>query len=149
MSKSSDIRRRALNLLARREHSAAELLQKLRAKGFMDGEIHPLLKTLEHEGLLNNARFVENYVHYRRTKGYGPIRIRHELIERGIAEDLIEHHINIADNAWLTDVRQVWEKRFKNQLPHDFKTRAQQMRFLQHRGFTQKQIESIYSDKES
>ncbi len=134
----------ALNLIARREHSQTELARKLRLKDFADADIHFVLNALNQEGLLNEVRFVENFIHFRSTKGYGPIRIRAELIERGIAEDLIEHHLDIADNAWLSSVRKVWQKRFKNALPQDFKARAQQMRFLQYRGFTQKQIESIF-----
>ena len=69
---------------------------------------------------------------------------RAELIERGVHEDLIEHHLDITDNAWLNDVRHVWQKRFKNNLPRDFKTRAAQMRFLQYRGFTHQQIDSLF-----
>lgn len=56
---------------------------------------------------------------------------------------MIEHQLEISDNAWLENVRHVWQKRFKNKLPNDFKTRAQQVRFLQYRGFTREQIESV------
>lgn len=138
------IRQTALNLLARREHSAKELLRKLQAKKFAVAEIQSVVDQLEKENLLSHTRFIENFIHYRRSKGYGPLRIQAELIERGIAEDLIEHHLDISDNAWAFEARQVWQKRFKNTMPTDFKTRAQQMRFLQYRGFTREQIEKIF-----
>jgi len=134
----------AFNLLARREHSATELTRKLLLRGFSLSEIETVLTTLSAENLLSNNRFTENYIHYRQAKGYGPVRIRAELRERGITEELIEHHLKIADNAWFVAVKQVWQKRFKNRVPEDFKARAQQMRFLQYRGFTQEQIESIF-----
>lgn len=138
-----------MNLLARREHSEMELLRKLRSKSFPEPEIKAVLTQLIQEGLLSHSRFIENYIHSRRSKGYGPIRIRVELMERGLTEDFIEHHLNIADNAWFINVRTVWQKRFKAKLPRDFKTRAQQMRFLQYRGFTLEQIDSIFqSDDE-
>ncbi|MHB1947990.1 MAG: regulatory protein RecX [Gammaproteobacteria bacterium] len=137
-----------MNLLARREHSESELLRKLRPKNFPEAEIKTVLAKLAEEGLLSHSRFIENYIHYRSQKGYGPVRIRAELIERGLTEEFIEHHLNIADNAWLINVRTVWQKRFKNQLPRDFKTRAQQMRFLQYRGFTLGQIESIFQSED-
>jgi len=101
---------------------------------------------LVEESLLSNARFAESYVFYRRNKGYGPLRIRAELMSRGIAEDLIEHHLNIADNAWLVTMRHAWQKRFKGSLPDDFKTRAKHLRFLQYRGFTADHINSIFED---
>ncbi len=87
---------------------------------------------------------MESFIHYRRARGYGPLRIRAELLERGVPEDLIEHHLKITDNAWLDDARKAWQKRFKYRLPHDFKSRAQQMRFLQYRGFTSEQINPLF-----
>lgn len=138
----------ALNLLARREHTETELFQKLRMKGFPLNEIKIVIKNLADKGLISHTRFIENYVQSRMRKGYGPLRIRLELIERGLHEDFIEHHINMADNAWFALIRAVWQKRFKGQQPCDFKTRAQQMRFLNYRGFTQEQIESIYASDE-
>lgn len=137
-----------MNLLARRDHTEKELLRKLQRKEFVVADIQPVLQKLSEEGLLSNTRFLESFIQYRANRGYGPIRIKAELIERGIQEDSIDHHLNIADNAWFRRVREAWQKRFKNQLPTDFKTRAQQMRFLQYRGFTHEQIEHIFQNSE-
>lgn len=131
-------------MLARREHSTKELHRKLLEREFNSADIHTALASLESERLLSDQRFTEAFVHYRRNRGYGPIRIRAELLERGIAEDLIEQHLNFADNTWLNDAREVWKKRFKNRKPHDYKSRAQQMRFLQYRGFTQEHINRLF-----
>lgn len=139
-----EIRRVAMNLLARREHSETEISRKLRRKGFVIEDIRQVITALAEENLLSNTRFIENYIHFRRGKGFGPLRIQAELAERGIPEELIDHHLKIADNAWFAEVREVWRKRFKNQMPRDFKTRAQQMRFLYSRGFTSEQIDSIF-----
>lgn len=130
--------------MARREHSVTELTRKLLQRGFVRADIELVLTTLGEENLLSQQRFTENYIHHRRNKGYGPMRIRAELKERGIPEELIEHHLQMADNAWLVMVKQVWEKRFKKRVPTDYKGRATQMRFLQYRGFTQEQIESVF-----
>ncbi len=144
----SKIRACAMNLLARREHTENELLHKLRTRGFPKEEVQMIIKQLANEGLISHLRFIEIYLHARSVKGYGPVRIRAELIERGLHEDFIEHHLNMADNAWFALARTVWQKRFKGQQPKDFRTRAQQMRFLNYRGFTQDQIESIYASDE-
>lgn len=133
-------------MLARREHSETELVRKLRIRNFPESDVRLVLANLIQEGLLSHSRFVESYIHSRRKKGYGPIRIQAELMERGIAEDFVDQQLNMSDNAWFTDVRTVWQKRFKGQLPRDFKARAQQMRFLQYRGFTHEQIESIFNE---
>lgn len=139
-----DIRRAAMNLLARREHSETEICRKLLKKGFIEEEIRQVIDSLAQQKLLSNHRFIENYIYYRRTKGFGPLRIQAELIERGIHAELIDPHLKITDNAWFAEVHAVWQKRFKNQMPRDFKTRAQQMRFLYSRGFTAEQIEHIF-----
>ncbi len=141
-------RQTALDLLARREHSADELFRKLKLRKFDLNEIQHTVQQLQQEGLLSNARFVENYIHARRNKGMGPVRIHAELIERGISQDLIDQGLDMADNAWLAEARKVWQKRFKKQKPTDFKVRAQQMRFLQYRGFTREQIEQVFESYE-
>lgn len=141
------IRQTALNLLARREHSNAELFRKLRTKQFNGDDIKKVIEALEQEGLLSNARFMESFIHHRRQKGFGPLRIQAELIERGIPESLIEQELKIADNAWFTEAYRVWKKRFKNNPPTDFKARAQQMRFLHYRGFTHEQIEYVFESE--
>lgn len=144
--KTRNSRQTAMNLLARREHSETELTRKLRTKKFDETDIKATITELSEKGLLSNTRFIENYIRYRRNKGYGPMRIRMELRERGITEEFIDHHLNISDNAWFTEVHRVWQKRFKGQLPCDTKTHGQQMRFLQYRGFTHEQINSLFNE---
>jgi regulatory protein len=133
----------ALHQHTRPEQSQHQLHPKLLTKGYAESDIQLTLTALTKEGLLSNTRFIESYLHHRRQKGYGPLRIQAELATRGISEDMIEHHLDIADNAWLAHARQVWQKRFKGASPRDFKARAQQMRFLQYRGFTSTQINHI------
>ena len=138
------IRRAALHLLARRDHSKKELVRKLLNKKFDLPTIETVLNDLIATGLLKEDHFVENFIHFRRNKGFGPLRIQAELSEKGITPAVIDHYLKINDNSWFDHVRTVWQKRFKNQLPHDFKTRTQHMRFLQLRGFTNDQIQSVF-----
>jgi regulatory protein len=119
-------------------------LQKLQRKKFDFDQIQTVLQQLTDEKLLNNTRFVTHYIDYRRNRGYGPLHIRAELMARGIQKEMIEHHLLINDNVWQECVKDVWLKRFKNQIPVDFKARVKQMRYLQQRGFTQEQIEHFY-----
>lgn len=130
-------------MLARRDHTEKELFQKLKTKKFDINDISLVIQDLIDEKLLSNSRFVTHYIEYRRNRGYGPIHIRSELQSRGINKEMIEKHLFINDNVWLDVVKEAWTKRFKNQLPADFKARIKQMRYLQQRGFTQEQIESV------
>ena len=136
------LKRHALQFLTRRDHSKQELMTKLQKKGHSTEDIHPILDELSVMGYLNENRFVESYIRYRRQKGYGPERIALELANRGIADTMIAEQINFTDNAWLEEAHLARIKRFKDQLVKDFKAKAKQMRFLKYRGFTQEQIES-------
>ena len=122
------------------------MTRKLEQKSFDPSLIQQALIILQQEGLQSDARFAELYTHYRRNRGYGPLRIRTELKERGIDEQLIDHLLAIADNSWLNDALKAWKKRFKQGLPADAKSRAQQMRFLQYRGFTATHINTIFRE---
>ncbi|EKD55511.1 MAG: recombination regulator RecX [uncultured bacterium] len=137
-----------MDLLARREHSEKELWRKLLLKGFSEPDIHLMIEKLVQEKLINHDRFIEHYIYSRRTKGFGPLRIKVELIQRGLSEELIDHHLKIADNAWFTQILAIWQKRFKNSMPNDPKSSAKHMRFLQQRGFTSEQIKSILNSED-
>ena len=137
-----------LNWLARRDYSQHEIAQKLKAKAYSAQAISTIITKLAQAGLINEQRFTENYIHWRRAKGFGPLRISAELQARGILPEKIAEQLQITDNAWLTEVRKVWQKHFKGKLPDNFKHQAKQIRFLQYRGFTREQIESVLGNDE-
>ena len=78
------IRAKAIELLARREHSWLELRQKLVQRGFSSSSIELVLDQLMEDRLLHEGRYAELYVCSRVDRGYGPLRIAGELRERGI-----------------------------------------------------------------
>ncbi|MFC4158670.1 recombination regulator RecX [Chitinimonas lacunae] len=127
------LRDRALALLARREHSRAELRRKL---GGGD-EVESVLDELEARDWLSDARFAARYVESYRSR-FGRRRLEYGLRERGIAESLI--HEVLADtsdedgNHELSRARTLWARKFGNP-PADAREKARQVRFLQSRGF--------------
>ncbi len=129
--------------MARRDYSQHDISQKLKAKGYTHPDIASVISDLAKAGLINDVLFAENYIHWRRAKGCGPLRISMELKAHGITEEMIAEHLHISDNAWFIDAHNSWRKHFKGKKPTDFKNRAKQMRFLQYRGFTREQIESV------
>ncbi len=133
-------------LLARREYCSAQLYQKLMTKGYAEADVQKVIQEMSTEGAISDQRFTESLIRYRQSQGYGPIRIRQELQNHGIAQEMIEDHLNITDNAWFLEVSRVWQKKFKGQHPASLKDRAKQIRFLQYRGFTQQQIETIFQE---
>ena len=133
-------RNRAMDLLARREHSRLELERKLLARSYSQAPIDQVLDALESEGLLAEGRFVESFIRSRVSKGQGPTRIRAELLQRGIEESAAQAGLQEANLDWASLAAQAWQKRFGPHAPGDFKERARQARFLQYRGFEMEQI---------
>jgi len=133
-------RQAAENLLARREHSRLELRKKLQLRSLDSASIDAVLKQLETENLLSDERFCECYVRMRMNRGYGPLRIQAELVERGVNESLIAEYLDNDKVFWHQQVQQVRLKKFGEEIPRDNKEKARQIRFLQHRGFTFEQI---------
>ncbi len=128
----------AMNLLARREHSKKELQRKLVLRDFDEQTIDKVLSDLIQENLLSERRFAEAFVRSRINKGQGPLRIRRDLSERGVTDELIADYVN--GWQWLALAADARQKRFGNELPTDYKERARQIRFLQYRGFDSEQI---------
>lgn len=124
-----------MDLLARREHNYSELLRKLVLRGAQTDAAEIELDRLQDEGLLSDARFCEAYVYARSQRGIGPLRLREELRQKGVASTLIEQTLEETDWDWPGRAAQAFAKRFPEGLASDLKERARQQRFMQYRGF--------------
>ena len=136
-------RRRALDLLARREHTRLELERKLTARGFEPSTLDTTLGALEAEGLIDPARFAEAFIASRVGKGQGPLRIRAELEARGVAETDYGRALNGHD--WVDCARRVRVKKYGAAVPESYAERMRQSRFLAYRGFTSDQIKRVFA----
>jgi regulatory protein len=131
-----------MDLLARREHGRAELERKLSARGLDPHGITGALDRLESEGLLSDTRFAESFARSRAGRGQGPVRIRHDLGQRGISGQVVDLALEAVDVDWPNLAREVRRKRFGAEVPDGFRERARQARFLEGRGFTAEQSRS-------
>lgn len=139
---SADVRLAAMNLLARREHSRLELVRKLRPRVEDDELLVAVLDKLTEDRLLDDERFCEAFVRMRANGGYGPVRVRAELKEKGVADQLISTYMAEHEADWFEQAKQVFEKKFGLAPDTDAKSRAKQQRFLAQRGFSFEQIKS-------
>lgn len=130
----------AVRLLARREHSRAELARKLAARGAPGALVDEVLETLAARRLQSDERYAEALVTSRIGRGQGPVRIRRELAERGVSAGLIDAALEAADVDWRHLARDVRQRRFGDDVPAAWNERVRQSRFLEYRGFTSEQI---------
>ena len=139
-----EIRKKAMDFLARREYGQAELAKKLADKGYQRSIVEGELQRLTDEGLQSDTRFAESFVQSRINQGKGPVRIRADLGQRGIRDGIIEGALDEAACDWYELAREERAKKFGEGVPGDFKEKARQMRFLQYRGFEQDHIQSAF-----
>jgi len=136
---------RAVSYLANREHSAHELAQNLNKAGFDAEEVEKVIQQLKETNLQSDVRFAESFIRSRANRGYGAVRINMELKDRGVAADIITECMTAAEIDWFTLASEVRCKRFGEEMPDDYKSRAKQQRFLQYRGFTHEQITESFN----
>ncbi len=123
-----------MRYLARREHSRAELHNKLLPHVLEGEDLEAVLDELERRNWLSDARATTQWVDARRGR-FGTQRIAHELRQKGIAESLIVETLPLLKETELDAAREVWRKKF-GLPPQDQKEKARQARFLQSRGFS-------------
>jgi regulatory protein len=139
-----EIRKKAMDFLARREYGEVELVKKLADKGYKRSIAEDEIARLAEEGLQSDTRFAESFVQSRITQGKGPVRIRADLGQRGIRDGIIEGAIEAAEVDWFELAEAERVKKFGTELPAEFREKARQMRFLQYRGFEQDHISAAF-----
>jgi regulatory protein len=157
------LKARALQLLAQREHSRAELRRKLLAHARADmaesmdadapppaaapaepptdpvAQVDAALDWLEAHNYLSQERFVESRVHARAAR-FGNLRIRRELAQHAVA--LSPEAAQSLQASELERARAVWARKFP--VPSvDAAGRAKQARFLAGRGFSPDVIRQV------
>ena len=129
------IRRAAMDLLARREHSRHELQQKL-AQRFSDRDlIDSELARLSDERLQSDERFVSTYIDSRARRYFGPAHIRRELRKRGIENAVIDIAFAEAGIDWSPVCDELTIKKFGPNPAMNFGEKVRRARFLVARGF--------------
>jgi len=140
----NELRSRAIKLLARREHTRAELAGKLAAHGTKE-DIASVLADLESSGLLSDARAASAYVRGHAAR-FGASRLRQSLRTKGVAGELIEAEVGELP-AEIDRARAIWARKFGT-APADAREWAKQARFLQSRGFASDVIRRLLKNTE-
>ncbi len=136
------IRDYSLRLIEFRDRTQKELCDKLKEKGYSENDIDDEIEFLKSYGYINDARFAEHYIHDAiNLKKWGKIRIRTELIRKGIDRDIIDDSIeeaflDIEDDRVFSQM----QIRFKNSDFSNIKERTRIFNFFMRRGFSAEEI---------
>jgi regulatory protein len=129
----------ALDALARRDHASEELRRKLRERGYDELIVDELIARLVAEKLLDDGRFLQNYIAYHAARGHGPNRVRADLRKVGLQGPETEESL-AGYPDWMAQLKKAREKKFGTSPPTHYADRQRQARFLAYRGFTGAQI---------
>ena len=138
----ASLRERALRLLARREHSRAELARKLAAHAESAEALDAVLDDLVARRLLSDARYVEARLNVRAAR-FGNARLVQELRTQGVDDELVRSALAECEEEWVR-ASQVWRRRFGDRpASEEAAGRAKEMRFLMSRGFSGETIRRV------
>ena len=124
----------ALGLLARREHTRAQLAMRLAPLAGEGDDVGALLDDLERGGYLSDERFAEQFVRRRRGR-QGPLKIERELRARGVGDADVGAALSGPRETEGREALHLLRRKYPAP-PASADERARQGRFLQNRGFT-------------
>ncbi|WP_298134446.1 regulatory protein RecX [Acidiferrobacter sp.] len=129
-----------LTLLARRDYSRQELVERLCRRGYSPAEAAEAAAALALSQALSDERYAAERVRGRSAQGVGPVRIAVELKAKGVASEIIAAALAAEEGAWGERAAAARAKRFGTSHPRDRREWARQARFLQARGFRHEDI---------
>ena len=145
------LRRAAMDYLARREHSAFELRQKLSCK-YPEAdpqEMDTVLERLREGKLQSDTRFTTAFIRYRKSRGFGYLHLKADLGSRGIAASLIDEYLWGDDDNWLAIAEALVGKKLGDNEKIGFGSKQHKkiLRFLESRGFSAMETRQVLRKK--
>ncbi|MDO9106187.1 MAG: regulatory protein RecX [Methylovulum sp.] len=148
MSDVEDIKDVCLRLLARREHSRKELLNKCLVKGYGEHQVLAAIDGLVEQGLQDDLRYAESYARHRILKGYGPVFISYQLQHQGVGAVDLDSIVETVAGSWMDVLGQVYSKKYRHstsaKVCKDRHEWAKRSRFLMQRGFPAALVNALY-----
>ncbi len=126
-----------MDFLSRREHSKKELFNKLFKRVDNLELLNQEIDKLANEGLQSDERFSEAYIRSKTQAGYGPVKIKMELTQKGISNNFLEKKFSELKINWEIEINELLLRKFPK-TKYNFeeeKVKAKAINFLQRRGF--------------
>ena len=150
--KPSIVRRAAMDLLSRREHSSYEIVVKLtRRFGDYPELFEQEVSKLTGEGLQSDRRLAEAFIRARTNRGRGPVKIKMELRAKQVGDEIISIAFEECGVDFSALAQSVAVRKFGGAPGKatdigmmDIKTKAKISRFMQQRGFSYDHISGLY-----
>jgi regulatory protein len=140
----------AFRILARRDHTHKELAVKLRQKGHDQAATDSALARCRELGYIDDAKTATIIAGHLAESGYGPLRVRQTLGQKGLDDALIEQALTRCgdEETQVHSARRMLEKKASRLASEadPWKRRQKAYRFLSGRGFSSSVINRAISD---
>lgn len=125
----------AIKILSIREHSTAELTQKLTQRGYTEDVIQRVIMDCRQRDYVDDRRAADQLLASMKRRGFGIHRIRSEFLRRGLPGDWVEFDPAEESSMALRVALKKWKSLQRETEPS--KRRLRLIRFLRSRGFSE------------
>lgn len=136
----NELRRAMVDLLSRRDYSRLELFRKLKARCEDVDVLEQLLDDFQQRNWQSDQRFAESFLNSRYQRGLGPMRLKQEMRDKGLANDVIQLALESLEVDWYQLAFDVAQKKANSLKESDPNKKQKLFRFLAYRGFNSDQI---------
>lgn len=143
-------RLRAMNLLAKRPYTEVRLRQKLKDGLYPEKCIDGAIDYVKSFGYIDDAAYARDYIAYH-MESQSKRQIEQKLMAKGICQQTIQNCIAelCEDNGQETEMRQIrslFQKRYKGQLPTDSAEIVKMMNYFLRKGYSQSMVKRVLSE---
>lgn len=149
-----DVYQKALDLLARRDHSRVELRKKLALRGYGEKVLEEVLERLSSQGLINDAKFAACWVQSALLSGRGfGAKLLADLQQKGVQRETAQEAVAAAaaENPAEQVLAAIVQRRF-TAFDNETATHKERQRvygYLQRRGFSLSSIISYFRNQDT
>lgn len=135
-----ELRRAMVDLLSRRDYSRLELCRKFKKRCDDAGLLEQVLDDFQQRNWQSDQRFAESFLNSRYQRGLGPLRLKQEMRDKGLANDVIQLALEGLEVDWFQLAYDVAQKKSNALKETDPNKKQKLFRFLAYRGFNGDQI---------
>ena len=133
----------ALGVLSRKMITSSDLLGKLKEKGYAEIIAVEVIEELTSLGYIDDESYAATYLEYCREKMWGKKKIRFEMKQKGLGDELIENALMSYDEGDLiSEMAELIKQKYPHDDLSDMKTKAKITRYFASRGFDFSQIDA-------
>lgn len=140
---------RAMHLLEKSDRTKAELRRKLEQSGYSANAVDAAIRYVESFHYIDDVRYAAMYIESQKAKK-GKVRLKMELLKKGIDADIIEDALEKADiQADSREIiREMLKKKRCSKGPMDQKEKQKLYGFFMRKGFSSSDILSVFRKNE-